>query len=168
MHFLLEAYHSMTPKYLPSFRGFAVSFNDPCFCNFPVGTHVMEGSGKFLVTAVGVHSQAGIIFTLLGATDGALSGAGAGGDGVLPPTLTISSPSPGPPPPTYPLLPVEKTSTNTPLLTQNEYARPDGVVHHRGGGSKAGTFSATYQMIFATEQLLCCDVVVSAHCSSSH
>ncbi|XP_035728518.1 plasma membrane calcium-transporting ATPase 2-like isoform X4 [Vespa mandarinia] len=31
------------------------------------GTHVMEGSGKMLVTAVGVNSQAGIIFTLLGA-----------------------------------------------------------------------------------------------------
>ncbi|MGH0128403.1 UNVERIFIED_CONTAM: hypothetical protein FKN15_004733 [Acipenser sinensis] len=31
------------------------------------GTHVMEGSGKVLVTAVGVNSQTGIIFTLLGA-----------------------------------------------------------------------------------------------------
>uniref|UniRef100_A0A8D8SEI9 Calcium-transporting ATPase n=1 Tax=Cacopsylla melanoneura TaxID=428564 RepID=A0A8D8SEI9_9HEMI len=31
------------------------------------GTHVMEGSGKMLVSAVGVNSQAGIIFTLLGA-----------------------------------------------------------------------------------------------------
>ncbi|SPP89036.1 blast:Plasma membrane calcium-transporting ATPase 3 [Drosophila guanche] len=31
------------------------------------GTHVMEGSGKMIVTAVGVNSQAGIIFTLLGA-----------------------------------------------------------------------------------------------------
>ncbi|XP_054264207.1 plasma membrane calcium-transporting ATPase 3 [Macrosteles quadrilineatus] len=31
------------------------------------GTNVMEGSGKMLVTAVGVNSQAGIIFTLLGA-----------------------------------------------------------------------------------------------------
>ncbi|XP_023334000.1 plasma membrane calcium-transporting ATPase 1 isoform X2 [Eurytemora carolleeae] len=31
------------------------------------GTHVMEGSGKVLVSAVGVNSQAGIIFTLLGA-----------------------------------------------------------------------------------------------------
>uniref|UniRef100_A0A8C6KEX4 Calcium-transporting ATPase n=1 Tax=Nothobranchius furzeri TaxID=105023 RepID=A0A8C6KEX4_NOTFU len=30
------------------------------------GTHVMEGSGKMLVTAVGVNSQTGIIFTLLG------------------------------------------------------------------------------------------------------
>ena len=33
------------------------------------GTHVMEGSGKVLVTAVGINSQAGIIFTLLGAAE---------------------------------------------------------------------------------------------------
>uniref|UniRef100_A0A668AVJ1 Calcium-transporting ATPase n=1 Tax=Myripristis murdjan TaxID=586833 RepID=A0A668AVJ1_9TELE len=33
------------------------------------GTHVMEGSGKMLVTAVGVNSQTGIIFTLLGGGD---------------------------------------------------------------------------------------------------
>ena len=33
------------------------------------GTHVMEGSGKVLVTAVGINSQAGIIFTLLGAVE---------------------------------------------------------------------------------------------------
>uniref|UniRef100_A0A8C1BA06 Calcium-transporting ATPase n=1 Tax=Cyprinus carpio carpio TaxID=630221 RepID=A0A8C1BA06_CYPCA len=33
------------------------------------GTHVMEGSGKMLVTAVGVNSQTGIIFTLLGRGD---------------------------------------------------------------------------------------------------
>lgn len=31
------------------------------------GTHVMEGSGKMVVTAVGLNSQAGIIFSLLGA-----------------------------------------------------------------------------------------------------
>uniref|UniRef100_A0A8C2B8C6 Calcium-transporting ATPase n=1 Tax=Cyprinus carpio TaxID=7962 RepID=A0A8C2B8C6_CYPCA len=31
------------------------------------GTHVMEGSGRMLVMAVGVNSQTGIIFTLLGA-----------------------------------------------------------------------------------------------------
>ncbi|KAL1460917.1 hypothetical protein WDU94_012853 [Cyamophila willieti] len=38
------------------------------------GTLVMEGSGKVLVTAVGVNSQAGIILTLLGAThDSAIS-----------------------------------------------------------------------------------------------
>lgn len=29
----------------------------------------MEGSGQFLVTAVGVNSQSGIIMTLLGATE---------------------------------------------------------------------------------------------------
>ncbi|XP_064778923.1 plasma membrane calcium-transporting ATPase 3-like isoform X6 [Oncorhynchus masou masou] len=34
------------------------------------GTHVMEGSGKMLVTAVGINSQTGIIFTLLGAGEG--------------------------------------------------------------------------------------------------
>ncbi|XP_061423311.1 plasma membrane calcium-transporting ATPase 1-like [Lethenteron reissneri] len=31
------------------------------------GTHVMEGSGRMLVTAIGINSQTGIIFTLLGA-----------------------------------------------------------------------------------------------------
>lgn len=35
------------------------------------GTHVMEGSGKMLVTAVGVNSQTGIIMTLLGAAKSA-------------------------------------------------------------------------------------------------
>ncbi|XP_059099643.1 plasma membrane calcium-transporting ATPase 2-like isoform X2 [Tigriopus californicus] len=33
------------------------------------GTHVMEGSGKVLVAAVGINSQAGIIFALLGAVE---------------------------------------------------------------------------------------------------
>ncbi|XP_038144360.1 plasma membrane calcium-transporting ATPase 1a isoform X3 [Cyprinodon tularosa] len=33
------------------------------------GTHVMEGSGKMVVTAVGVNSQTGIIFCLLGAAE---------------------------------------------------------------------------------------------------
>ncbi|KAM6937600.1 plasma membrane calcium-transporting ATPase 1-like [Xenentodon cancila] len=33
------------------------------------GTHVMEGSGKMVVTAVGVNSQSGIIYTLLGASE---------------------------------------------------------------------------------------------------
>uniref|UniRef100_UPI00398F5E4D plasma membrane calcium-transporting ATPase 1-like isoform X1 n=1 Tax=Pristiophorus japonicus TaxID=55135 RepID=UPI00398F5E4D len=33
------------------------------------GTHVMEGSGRMLVTAVGVNSQTGIIFTLLGSEE---------------------------------------------------------------------------------------------------
>ncbi|XP_053106111.1 plasma membrane calcium-transporting ATPase 4 isoform X2 [Hemicordylus capensis] len=34
------------------------------------GTHVMEGSGRMLVSAVGINSQTGIIFTLLGAGEG--------------------------------------------------------------------------------------------------
>ena len=42
------------------------------------GTHVMEGSGKVLVTAVGVNSQAGIILTLLGAANN--EGGEKGGD----------------------------------------------------------------------------------------
>ena len=37
--------------------------------NVDAGTYVMEGGGKMLVTAVGVHSQTGIIMRLLGATD---------------------------------------------------------------------------------------------------
>ncbi|XP_015227703.1 PREDICTED: plasma membrane calcium-transporting ATPase 1-like [Cyprinodon variegatus] len=41
------------------------------------GTHVMEGSGKMLVTAVGVNSQTGIIFKLLGASE---DGDGSGED----------------------------------------------------------------------------------------
>jgi len=32
------------------------------------GTHIMEGSGKMVIVAVGVNSQAGMIFALLGAT----------------------------------------------------------------------------------------------------
>lgn len=42
----------------------------PCDSNGIIpssGTHVMEGSGRMVVTAVGVNSQTGIIFTLLGA-----------------------------------------------------------------------------------------------------
>uniref|UniRef100_A0AC35GDQ2 Cation-transporting P-type ATPase N-terminal domain-containing protein n=1 Tax=Panagrolaimus sp. PS1159 TaxID=55785 RepID=A0AC35GDQ2_9BILA len=38
--------------------------NDPMLLS---GTNVMEGSGRMLVTAVGIHSQTGIIMTLLGA-----------------------------------------------------------------------------------------------------
>lgn len=38
--------------------------------SFLIGTHVMEGSGRMVVTAVGVNSQTGIIFTLLGASEG--------------------------------------------------------------------------------------------------
>ena len=33
------------------------------------GTHVVEGSGSFLVTGVGLNSETGTIMTLLGATD---------------------------------------------------------------------------------------------------
>ncbi|CAK5044484.1 unnamed protein product [Meloidogyne enterolobii] len=36
------------------------------------GTHVMEGSGRMVITAVGVNSQTGIIMTLLGAAKNAL------------------------------------------------------------------------------------------------
>lgn len=43
----------------------------PLDASFPwPGTHVMEGSGRMLVTAVGINSQTGIIFTLLGAGEG--------------------------------------------------------------------------------------------------
>lgn len=41
--------------------------NDPMLLS---GTHVMEGSGKMLATAVGINSQTGIIFALLGAAHG--------------------------------------------------------------------------------------------------
>ena len=34
-----------------------------------IGTHVMEGSGQMVVTAVGISSQTGIIFTLSGASE---------------------------------------------------------------------------------------------------
>ncbi|VDO48943.1 unnamed protein product, partial [Brugia timori] len=37
------------------------------------GTHAMEGSGKMVITAVGVNSQTGIIMTLLGAAKGTTS-----------------------------------------------------------------------------------------------
>ncbi len=42
--------------------------HDCSFC-FLSGTHVMEGSGRMVVSAVGLNSQTGIIFTLLGAGD---------------------------------------------------------------------------------------------------
>lgn len=34
-----------------------------------IGTHVMEGSGQMAVTAVGISSQTGIIYTLSGASE---------------------------------------------------------------------------------------------------
>nr|XP_045625379.1 plasma membrane calcium-transporting ATPase 2-like isoform X2 [Procambarus clarkii] len=42
------------------------------------GTTVMEGSGRMVVTGIGVNSQAGIIMTLLGATDKGKEGKEAG------------------------------------------------------------------------------------------
>lgn len=39
------------------------------FGPFLSGTHVMEGSGRMVVSAVGLNSQTGIIFTLLGASE---------------------------------------------------------------------------------------------------
>ena len=47
----------------------------------PAGTHVMEGSGKMVVSAVGVNSQAGIIFALLGATQDEKKNSNKEGDG---------------------------------------------------------------------------------------
>lgn len=44
-------------------------FSDCALLPVP-GTHVMEGSGRMVVTAVGINSQTGIIFTLLGAGEG--------------------------------------------------------------------------------------------------
>ncbi|VDL99605.1 unnamed protein product [Schistocephalus solidus] len=73
------------------------------------GTHVMEGSGRMLVTAVGVNSQAGIIFTLLGATDGG----------------NVDSPNM---PPTVTTVPLEKmdSQVTTPLLPSPPDHRADG------------------------------------------
>lgn len=42
--------------------------NDPVL-NRSAGTHVMEGSGRMVVSAVGLNSQTGIIFTLLGSSE---------------------------------------------------------------------------------------------------
>lgn len=51
--------------------GWELGFS-PCPHGVPAlaGTHVMEGSGRMVVTAVGINSQTGIIFTLLGAGEG--------------------------------------------------------------------------------------------------
>jgi len=49
-------------------------------CHVAAGTHVMEGSGKMVVTAVGMNSQAGIIVALLGATAEELDKATATGN----------------------------------------------------------------------------------------
>lgn len=95
----------------------------------------MEGSGKFLVTAVGVHSQAGIIFTLLGATEGVGAGGFGGmdtapGGGLpMPPSIeTIPHPSVA----ATAAAPVEKSSVQTPLLIQNNKQRMADGIGHRG------------------------------------
>ncbi|VDD77608.1 unnamed protein product [Mesocestoides corti] len=88
----------------------------------------MEGSGKFLVTAVGVHSQAGIIFTLLGATEGA--GGMAGLDG---------SPASALPQPAVAAPPIDKASAQTPLLNQNNQLMADGIEHRGGANPPAAT-----------------------------
>jgi magnesium-transporting ATPase (P-type) len=51
------------------FHVFRLLNQDLLDCNLTciAGTHVMEGSGKMVVVAVGISSQAGIIFSLLGA-----------------------------------------------------------------------------------------------------
>ena len=46
----------------------------------------MEGSGKMVIVAVGVHSQAGIIFALLGATKETTAGGTAAKDAGKPAT----------------------------------------------------------------------------------
>jgi len=53
------------------------------------GTHVMEGSGKMLVTAVGLNSQSGIILALLGATGGHEHGKEDGTTHSLPSNIMI-------------------------------------------------------------------------------
>lgn len=52
--------------YVPFSHSYWLTFYFP---PLPKGTHVMEGSGKMVVTAVGVNSQTGIIFTLLGSSE---------------------------------------------------------------------------------------------------
>lgn len=55
-------------EFLPLFWGGDLVRAMVTWLPFPTpGTHVMEGSGRMVVTAVGVNSQTGIIFTLLGA-----------------------------------------------------------------------------------------------------
>ncbi|KAL5111544.1 hypothetical protein TcWFU_002277 [Taenia crassiceps] len=106
------------------------------------GTHVMEGSGKFLVTAVGVHSQAGIIFTLLGATEGVGTGGFGGmdttpGGGLIPPsTEAVPHSSVAA---IAAAAPVEKTSAQTPLLVQNNKQRMADGIGHRGTGPHPAT-----------------------------
>lgn len=51
------------------------------------GTHIMEGSGKMVVTCVGENSQSGQIFKLLGA--------GADSDEPAPPKIDAENPAIG-------------------------------------------------------------------------
>uniref|UniRef100_A0A8C5T1G6 Calcium-transporting ATPase n=1 Tax=Laticauda laticaudata TaxID=8630 RepID=A0A8C5T1G6_LATLA len=63
------------------------------------GTHVMEGSGRMVVTAVGINSQTGIIFTLLGASEGDEEKKAKKGKNALPRHLRHSGSQP--PKPSY-------------------------------------------------------------------
>lgn len=60
--------NSVTVSFYASYDDGTVDWyhHDHSFC-FLSGTHVMEGSGRMVVSAVGLNSQTGIIFTLLGA-----------------------------------------------------------------------------------------------------
>uniref|UniRef100_A0A665VDV4 Calcium-transporting ATPase n=1 Tax=Echeneis naucrates TaxID=173247 RepID=A0A665VDV4_ECHNA len=58
------------------------------------GTHVMEGSGRMVVSAVGLNSQTGIIFTLLGAGNPSIHPSVP----LCPSILPVTHPPPHPPP----------------------------------------------------------------------
>ena len=101
----------------------------------------MEGSGKFLVTAVGVHSQAGIIFTLLGATEGTglegMDGAPVT-DVPMPPSLPLAETATAAAAST---VKVEKASARTPLLNQNSEQRiGDGIASRVTGANPSREF----------------------------
>ncbi|XP_041655963.1 plasma membrane calcium-transporting ATPase 3b isoform X1 [Cheilinus undulatus] len=76
------------------------------------GTHVMEGSGRMLVTAVGVNSQTGIIFTLLGAGEVEEEGKEKKEDSTLP------------------------TSTEASFSTVTNGKQPDGAVENNQNKAK--------------------------------
>ncbi|VDL19155.1 unnamed protein product [Hymenolepis diminuta] len=93
----------------------------------------MEGSGKFLVTAVGVHSQAGIIFTLLGATDGTGAVGFTEMEGETPGVMAHSTITTT----TASAVPADKATVETPLLNQNSQQLKqrvsDGIGHQSAG-----------------------------------
>ena len=62
------------------------------------GTYVMEGSGKMIVTAVGVNSQSGIIFALLQGNDSENSPEATKGDSgaKVSPVIDEETPKPSP------------------------------------------------------------------------